>query len=151
MKVLVIPIRPVFAYRIFMGVKKYDLRKLVREVDIRRGSRVVLYVSGRVKAFMGEYTVGEVIRGPPDYIASVLSNKPNTGVGEEDFKYIAGAKTAVAIEVVNPLVYKTPLELKPILRLFPDYQPPLGVQELDPYEPIVVLVFNKARELSLPK
>ncbi|MEM4561884.1 MAG: DNA-binding protein, partial [Desulfurococcaceae archaeon] len=111
MKVLVIPIKPVFAYRIFTGKKRYDLRKLVRRVDIRVGSRVVVYVSGRVKAFMGEYTVGRVVQGPPDYIIKVLSEDPDAGVGEEDYSYIRGAKQAVAMEVVNPIVYKKPVEL----------------------------------------
>lgn len=151
MKVLVIPIKPVFAYRIFVGKKKYDLRKFVRRVDVRTGSRVVLYVSGRVKAFMGECTVGRVIQGSPDYVIKVLSEVPDAGVNEEDFNYIKGAKQAIAIEVVNPIVYKRPVELKPILYLFPDYQPPLGIQELDLYEPIVVLVFDKARRLSLER
>ncbi|MEM1641613.1 MAG: DNA-binding protein [Desulfurococcaceae archaeon] len=149
MKVLVIPIKPVFAYRIFTGKKRYDLRKLVRRVDIRVGSRVVVYVSGRVKAFMGEYTVGRVVQGPPDYIIKVLSEDPDAGVGEEDYSYIRGAKQAVAMEVVNPIVYKKPVELKPVLHLFPDYQPPLGIQELDAHEPVVVLVFDRARRMSL--
>lgn len=144
-----IPIKPVFAYRIFTRRKKFDLRKVVREVRVRPGDRVVMYVSGKVKSFMGEYTVGRVIQGPPDYIEQVLREIPDAGVGVEDFGYIKGANRAIAIEVLNPVVYRSPIELKPILRLFPDYQPPLGIQELDPYEPIVVLVFDRARKQTI--
>mgnify|MGYP001772545462 CR=1 FL=1 len=142
-------IKPVFAYRIFTGKKRYDLRKLTREVNIRSGDRVVLYVSGKVKAFMGEFTVGKVIRGSPEYIMKVLSTDETAGVSSEDFNYIRGAKYAIALEVLNPLIYKKPIELKPVLRLFPDYKPPLGIQELDDYEPIVVLVFDKARSITV--
>lgn len=143
-----IPIKPVFAYRIFVRQKRFDLRKIVREVRVRPGDRVVMYVSGKVKSFMGEYTVGRVIHGSPDYIEQLLRETPSAGVGVEDFGYIRGADRAIAIEVVDPIVYRNPVELKSVLRLFPDYQPPLGIQELDPYEPIVVLVFDKARKQS---
>ncbi|MEM1843851.1 MAG: DNA-binding protein, partial [Desulfurococcaceae archaeon] len=73
MNVLVIPIKPVFAYRIFTGRKKYDLRKLSKNgVPVKTGDRAVLYVTGSVKAFMGEYTVGNVIVGTPEYIVKTL-------------------------------------------------------------------------------
>lgn len=148
MGVLVIPIKPLFAYRIFTGRKKYDLRKLIgKEVFIKTGDRAILYVTGTIKAFMGEHTVGNVIVGTPEYIIKTLSKNPESGVSEEDFNYIKAAERALAIEVLRPIIYKKPIDMKDVLRIFPDYRPPLGIQKLDDYEPLVVLVFNKARNL----
>ncbi|MCC6043428.1 MAG: DNA-binding protein [Desulfurococcaceae archaeon] len=147
MVVLVIPIKPVFAYRIFTGRKKYDLRKARSGFLVEPGNRVVLYVSGGVKAFMGEYTVGEVITGSPGYVIREVSRRPSSGVGEEDFSYIRDSKYALAMEVLNPIIYRKPIEMKEVLRIIPDYNPPLGIQKLDDYEPLVVLLFNKARGL----
>lgn len=147
MGVLVLPIKPLFAYRIFTRRKKFELRKIICDKSIvYSGDRVIVYVSGGVKAFMGEFTVGDVLIGNPDYIARVLSRIQNSGVGEEDLQYIRGVKCAVAIEIIDPLVYKTPVEMRQVLRIFPDYIPPRGIQRLDNYDPLVVLVFNKARE-----
>jgi len=150
MGVLIVPIKPVFAYRIFTGRKKYDLRKNVRG-GVEPGDRAVLYVSGDVKAFMGEFTVGDVIRGTPEYVIRELQKKPHSGVGEEDFAYIRGSGYAVAMEVLDPLLYKTPVEMREVLRIIPDYNPPLGVQKLDEAEPILVLILDKAREKALRK
>jgi len=143
------PIKPKFAYRIFTGIKKYDLRKtLESKPPIRTGDRVILYVSEGVKAFMGEYTVGEVIIGPTNYIIKVLSRNPASGLSNEDFEYIKGSPLALAMEVVNPVLYRKPVDLKNALRIVPDFKPPLRLQRIDDYEPILVMVINKARTSS---
>jgi predicted transcriptional regulator len=144
------PIKPKFAYRIFTGVKKYDLRKTWESTPIvKRGDRVILYVSGRVKAFMGEYIVGDVLVGSPEYIIRLLSRNPASGVSEEDFEYIRGSPLALAMEITNPLVYVKPIELKCVLRILPDFNPPLKLQKLDEYEPILVMLFDKVRLSSI--
>jgi len=143
------PIKPKFAYRIFTRVKRYDLRKTWESKPIvKRGDRVILYVSGRVKAFMGEYTVGEVLLGSPEYIIRLLSRDPTSGVSKEDFEYIRGSPIALAMEVVDPLVYVKPVELKCVLKILPDFNPPLRLQRLDDYEPVLVMLLDKARTSS---
>jgi len=150
MTTFLMPIKPKFAYRIFTGVKKYDLRKTWESTPIvKRGDRVILYVSGRVKAFMGEYIVGDVLVGSPEYIIRLLSRNPASGVGEEDFEYIRGSPLALAMEIINPLVYVKPIELKCVLRILPDFNPPLKLQKLDEYEPILVMLFDKVRLSSI--
>jgi len=144
------PIRPKFAYRIFTGVKKYDLRKVFESKPlVRRGDRVILYVSGRVKAFMGEYTVGEVIVGSPEHIIRALSKNPASGLSEEDFEYIKGSPLALAMEIVNPILYRKPIELKNVLKILPDFTPPLRLQKIDDYEPVLVMILDKARSISI--
>ena len=149
MAVFLMPIKPRFAYRIFTGIKKYDLRKTIESKPVvKYGDRVILYVSGRVKAFMGEYTVGEVLVGPPEYVIKILSKNPASGLSEEDFKYIRGSPVALAMEILNPILYRKPVELKNILKIFPDFNPPLRLQKIDNYEPLLVMVLNKARSTS---
>jgi len=139
------PIKPKFAYRIFTGAKKYDLRKTFEKKPVvKRGDRVILYVSGRVKAFMGEYTVGEVITGTSEYVIKVLSKNPTSGLSKEDFEYIKGSPLALAMEIVNPKLYRKPVELKCILKVLPDFKPPRGLQKLDNYEPLLVMILNRA-------
>lgn len=146
MAIYITPIKPVFAYRIFIGLKKYELRKIPTDTSpVKTSDRIILYVTGRVKAFMGEYRVGEVIEGTPDHIIKVLSRIRGSGVGREDFKYIMGSRRVIAIEVVDPTIYRSPIELKKIFRIFPDYRPPAGFQKLCENEPLVTMVFNRAR------
>lgn len=150
MGVIVLPIKPLFAYRIFTRRKRFELRKSRCEEDlVAPGDRAILYVSGSVKAFMGEFTIGSVYKGSPVQIYSMLSRMSEAGVGEEDFVYIQGSRCAIAVEVIDPFLYRKPVEMKEVLKLIPDYNPPLGIQRLDEHDPLVVLVFNKARELSL--
>lgn len=152
MTTFLMPIKPKFAYRIFTRIKRYDLRRVLESKPVvKRGDRVILYVSGRVKAFMGEYTVGEVLIGPPEYIIRLLSRDPVSGVSEEDFEYIRGSPLALAMEVVDPLVYVKPVELKCIFKILPDFNPPIRLQRLDDYEPVLVMILDKAKTRSISR
>jgi len=141
-------IKPVYAYRIFTGVKKFELRRFLG-LRIEEDDRIILYVTGRVKAIMGEFTAGRVIRGPPEYVWRKLKTYGDIGVSGEDYSYISGSKDAMAIEVVNPLMYRQPIKLSLLRRIFPDFNPPMSVKMLDPYDPVVRLVIDRALELSV--
>ncbi|MCY0867921.1 MAG: DNA-binding protein [Desulfurococcus sp.] len=147
MRVFIFSIKPVYAYRIFTGSKRFELRRFLGRY-VERGDRIVLYVTGRVKAIMGEFTAGDVIKGPPEYIWRRLEALEYTGVLAGDYRYISGSKTAMAIEVVNPLMYKQPIPLRTIRRIFPDFNPPMSMRELDPFDPVVELLLNKAVDAS---
>ncbi len=67
MAIYLFSIKPVYAYRIFTSVKKYELRRHMG-FEVRRGDRIILYVSGRVKSLMGEFTAGRVITGTPEEV-----------------------------------------------------------------------------------
>ncbi|MEM4748427.1 MAG: DNA-binding protein [Thermosphaera sp.] len=140
-------IRPVYAYRIFTGVKKYELRRYLG-FEIERGDEIVLYVSGRVKSIMGEFTAGRVIRGSPEEVWRRLSRIPDAGVGEGDYKYIKGSRQAMAIEVLNPLVYPSPVDLTTLRRIIPDFNPPLSMKMLDENDPLIELIIRRVRRLA---
>lgn len=140
-------IRPIYAYRVFAGKKKYELRKNV-PWEVNRGDRVILYVSGRVQAVMGEFAVGRVIAGPADSVWKRLSRIPDTGITDDLYRYIAGGTRALAVEVVDPIVYRYSVKLSDLRAILPGFNPPLSVMKLDENDPFVRLIANKLRDIS---
>lgn len=147
MTTFIFSIRPVFAYRVFTGRKKYELRRY-GGFRVETGDRIILYVSGRVQAVMGEFQAGEVLTGPPEAVWKKIMGMKDTGITGDLYRYIAGSKTAMAIEVRNPLMYRYPAKLDDLRRIFPGFNPPLSMLPLDDADPLVVMVFNKLRDLT---
>jgi len=144
-EIYLISIKPRYAYRIFTGVKKYELRRYLG-LKPSTGSLMIVYVSGKVKAVLGEFKAGRVFYGSPEEIWSILRNIGDTGVGLDDFKYIQGSKQALAIEIVEPKLYYKPLKLDELRRIIPGFEPPLSMVRIDEYDPVYELVIRKARE-----
>lgn len=141
-KVYLMSIKPKFAYQIFTGVKKFELRRSIG-LDIEPGSRVVLYVSGKVKAILGEFTVGRVIEGTAEYVWKTIRQYGDVGIDSDDWPYIKGAKKAIAIEVLNPVMYDRPIKLDEIKRVIPGFMPPLSYRILYEGEPLYELLLKK--------
>jgi len=144
-EIYLISIKPRYAYRIFTGVKKYELRRYLG-FKPSTGSIMIVYVSGNVKAILGEFKAGRVLYGSPDEIWSFLRNIGDTGVGLDDFKYIQGSKQALAIEIIEPRLYCKPLKLDDLRRIIPGFEPPLSIVKIDEYDPVYEMVIRKARE-----
>lgn len=139
-------IKPKYAYRIFTGIKKFELRKWFGIMP-EQGSIVVVYASGSVKAIIGEFRVGRIIRGTPSEIQRFLELETETGVSREDYNYIHGSKNAMAIEVIEPRLYSKPITLKELRSILPGFMPPLSFRRLHPLEPLYELIIRKARIL----
>ncbi|HID72513.1 TPA: DNA-binding protein [Candidatus Micrarchaeota archaeon] len=138
-------IRPKFAYEIFSGKKRYELRRWIG-VPVEPGSTVVVYVSGDVRAIMGEFTAGEVLLDSPTNQWRRVTSVPGSGIGRDDWPYIRGAKRAVAIEVVNPRVYRNPVRLETLRSIFPGFNPPLSYRLLAEGDPLLELLIKALRE-----
>ncbi|MCS7127662.1 MAG: hypothetical protein NZ877_00045 [Sulfolobales archaeon] len=136
-------IKPKYAYKILAGEKKYELRRVVRS-RIIEGSIVVLYASGRVKAIVGEFTAGKVFCGSPKYVWSI-AYREGSGVNREDWSYIAGSREAMAIEVVNPRMYKHSVKLEDLRIIMPWFNPPLSYRRLSTIEPLYKLIIGLLR------
>jgi len=146
-KLYLASIKPKYAYRIFTGTKKFELRRWIGIRPIEN-STIVVYASGSVKAIIGEFKVGRVLFAKPSDIWDMLSTLGNTGVGVEDYQYIKGAKKALAIEVVNPILYIKPITLDEIRNIIPRFTPPMSFRELSIHEPLYEMIIRKARELT---
>ncbi len=147
-RVFIISIKPKFAYRIFSGIKRFELRKWIG-VKPEKNSLIIVYVSGSVKAIIGEFKVGRVIIDKPSNLKNILNSIENTGVGPEDYSYIEKTKYALAIEVIEPRLYVKPIKLEHLKKILPDFEPPIGIREIDCSEPLYELIIRKAREETL--
>ncbi|RLG80962.1 MAG: DNA-binding protein [Thermoprotei archaeon] len=141
-------IKPKYAYRIFAGIKKFELRRWFGLKPVQ-GSVIIVYASGNVKAIIGEFRVGRVLFAKPNEIWDALSEMKEAGIGSDDYQYIRGSKYALAIEVVDPVLYTKPITLKELKSIIPGFMPPLSFRELRPYEPLYELIVRKAREQVL--
>jgi len=140
-------IRPKYAYRIFTGMKKYELRRYFG-LKPSKGSIMVVYASGSVKAILGEFIVGEVLFGKPSEIWDMLMDIKDAGVGLDDYSYIKGSRYALAIEIDRTITYKKPITLDTIRNIIPDFNPPMSFRILRSDEPLYELIIRKARSMT---
>lgn len=145
-KMYLISIKPKYAFRIFAGIKKYELRRWFGIKPVP-GSLMIVYVSGNVRSLIGEFTVGKIIYGPPNKVWEHIRSLVNTGISPEDKSYIIGNKPAMAIEVLEPRLYKRPVGLEELRCIIPDFNPPMSFRELSPDEPLYRLLIRKLRRL----
>ncbi len=143
-----IAIRPKFAQRILSGEKKFELRTFVG-VDFYPGMIVVMYVSGTVKSIIGEFRVGQVFKGRPEKIWGKLMEWGDTGVGDEDYVYIARARKAMALQVEETLRYARPVSLSEVRAIIPGWNPPMSATILNAGDPLWEMVIKPLREYTL--
>ncbi|WP_232502282.1 DNA-binding protein [Aeropyrum camini] len=137
-------IRPQYARAIMAGRKKYELRRIHGVPPIEEGSIIVVYASGKVKSIIGEFEARRVIQATPEKIWSIAS-KPGSGVGEDAWQYIRGAKRAIAIEVGSRRIYERPVTLEEIRRIIPGWNPPFSYTLLEPGSPIYEILIKRLR------
>ncbi len=137
-------IRPKYARSIFAGVKKYELRKLSGMPPVEEGDIIVVYVSGHVKGIVGEFRAGKVIKATPEEVW-VEVRKPGTGIGEDAWPYIKGAKRAMAIRVEDPVMYPRQVSLEEIRRIIPGWMPPFSYRPLREGDPLLELIIRRIR------
>jgi len=94
-------IKPKFGWAILRGEKRYELRRLVGRL-IEPGDVVYLYFTKPVGVVHGLFEAGVVFLTPVKNLATLLAELGDVGVGEEDLKYVEGARYAMLIEVKNP-------------------------------------------------
>jgi predicted transcriptional regulator len=143
--VYLMSIRPQYARAIFAGRKKYELRKLSGVRPIEEGAIIIVYSSGKVKSIVGEFKAGRVIIGTPEKIWAIV-RAPGSGIGEDAWPYVRGAKRAMAIEVVSPRLYERPVTLEEIRRVIPGWMPPFSYKRLEEGERIYDLLIKRLRD-----
>ncbi len=146
-QIYLMSIKPRYASAIFAGRKKYELRRLVGLPPIEEGSIVVLYVSGNVRSVVGEFTAGRIHRAAPETIWSIVK-RPGTGIEDDAWDYVRGAKRALAIEVKDPRMYHRPVNLDEIRRIIPGWMPPMSYKLLEEGDPFLELVLKPLRGMG---
>jgi predicted transcriptional regulator len=147
--VVLLSIKPRYAQRILSGIKKFELRTWIG-LNLYPGMLVVMYVSGNVKAIVGEFRIGKVYKGRPEYVWGRLleeGGEDATGVGDEDYLYIARARKAMALEVLEPRAYKRPPRLDEVRTVIPGWVPPMSHSLLGTGDPLWEMIIKPARSL----
>jgi predicted transcriptional regulator len=93
-------IKPKFGEEILAGVKKYELRRLAGPL-IEPGDHIFLYFTRPVAAVAGHFVAGVVFLAPVENLPRLLKELGDVGIGEEDLKYVEGARYAMLIEAKN--------------------------------------------------
>jgi predicted transcriptional regulator len=145
--IFLISIRPQYAYQILRGVKRFELRRSVGS-PIPKGSVMVVYASGSVRAIVGEFRVVRVIEGTAEQVWREVMKHPSPGVGLDAWPYIRGAERAVALEVGDPVVYPRRVTLEELRRIIPGWMPPLSYKQLREGDPTYELVIKPLRRLA---
>ncbi|MCE4615457.1 MAG: DNA-binding protein [Aeropyrum sp.] len=137
-------IRPQYARAIMVGRKKFELRRIHAAPLIEEGSIIVVYASGSVKSIIGEFKAKRVLQSTPERIWALTSGS-KTGIGEDAWQYIKGARRAMAIEVGERRLYERPVTLDEIRRVIPGWNPPFSYTLLEEGDPLLELVLKRVR------
>jgi Uncharacterized conserved protein, COG4933 len=103
-------IKPKFGEGILAGAKRYELRRLAGPL-VEPGDQVFLYFTKPAAAVAGHFTSGVVFIVPPRNLLRLLAELGDVGVGEEDVKYVEGARYAMLIQVKAPTRCAKPVKL----------------------------------------
>ena len=114
---VILSIKPQFVEEIIAGRKKYEFRKKGFKKQVRK---VFIYASSPVCRIIGEFTLGQILEGPPDMIWSKTSS--HAGITREFFdKYYEKKGNAYALEIKDLKVYDNPINP---MAVFGQFTPP---------------------------
>ncbi|MHA1593742.1 MAG: DNA-binding protein [Candidatus Baldrarchaeia archaeon] len=142
---MLMSIKPKYAYQILKGTKKYELRR--RLTFVPYGTRVIVYASGYVKAIIGEFRAGRKYTMSLDLLWDLV--KDHAGITKTEFdQYFKGCNSGVALEVLNPIMYKEPIFLEKIREALedPKWCPPVSYCFIPENHPLARLVDKYAME-----
>jgi len=134
---VLISILPKWADQILSGTKKWEYRRVT--INAEKGSKLILYASGRLHAIVGEATIEKVLVEPVDsliqHTAKEVPETPN-----EVKKAFAGKRVGCAIKLKNPIRYTTPLSLNTIRKEIPNFRPPRSFYYVSNDAPLIRLL-----------
>jgi len=110
----ILSIKPQFVKEIMAGRKKYEFRKKVFKQQV---NKVYVYASSPVCRIIGEFVLGDILEGDPDYIWSCT--KSSSGITREYFKeYYGERRIAFALEIKSFKSYERPINPYIVLNNF---------------------------------
>ncbi len=138
-KMLLLSVKPEYASKIFAGSKTVELRRT--RPKLNEGDLVVIYVSSPVKAIQGAFEVGQIFAGSPAGLWRKV--KDRSGLTWNEFStYFADAEIGYALEIRKTWIYKAPIKLHCIRRLWDDFNPPQSYRYLSNDERDELLLFQ---------
>ena len=113
---VILSIKPEFAYKIFMGQKKFEFRRNI--FKNKQVSKVLVYASSPKSKIIGEFEIGEIIHR--DLQDLWLETKEYSGITEDYFfEYFMGKESGFALEVKEYKLYSKELCIRENFGLTP--------------------------------
>lgn len=126
-KMLLLSVKPEHARKIFAGSKTVELRRV--RPKLTEGDLVVVYVSSPIKAIMGAFEVGKIYAGSPMGLWKKV--KDQSGLTWSEYSsYFVNAEIAYGLEIKKAWIYKAPIKLDSIRKLWDDFNPPQSYRYL---------------------
>ena len=144
---LLMSIKPKYAYKILKGNKKYELRKKCDGINY--GTKVIIYATSKVKAIVGEFKVGKVYKMKVKELWNFV--KDHAGVTKEEFdNYFKRSEYGYAIEILDPITYSTPLPLATIREELnePKWMPPFSYCRINEDSPLFSIITKHVEKIN---
>lgn len=127
-RILLISIKPIYAFRILDGSKTMELRKCMPKVE--KDNLVIIYASAPIKAVVGYGKVGDIIKDNPE---NVWTNyKDSIGINKQTFNdYYKNKSTAVGIVLRDIFKLEPEIKLDSIRSEIPNFFPPQSFKYLN--------------------
>lgn len=108
--VVLLSIKPEFAYKIFSGTKRYEFR---RSIFKREVNKILVYASSPIQRIIGEFEISAILHDEIDRLWSIT--KGEAGISKEYYRsYFANKEKAFAIEIGAVTLYDTPMPLSAV-------------------------------------
>lgn len=121
-RMIILSIRPVYAAKIFEGLKVVELRRK-RPQHLQKGALGLIYVSSPVRSLAGAFLVADIIEGPLTNLWKMVRDK--AGVTYSEFKeYYAEVSVGTGIFFNKVWRFQEPLSLHDLRRESIDFLPP---------------------------
>ncbi|MBT3315834.1 MAG: ASCH domain-containing protein [Anaerolineae bacterium] len=106
---VLLSIKPEFAERIFLGVKRYEFRKAVfKSPDVKK---IIVYASAPTSKVIGEFDVDDILKFEVEELWK--RTKEYSGIPKDYFdKYFYGRDIGYAIKIKSSKLYNKPLDLQ---------------------------------------
>lgn len=139
---IILSIQRKHADKIFSGTKLYELRKQLPTQTFRR---VYLHETGGI-GIVGCFDIATILNGAIDQ----LWEQAGTDAAPKDrfFDYFEGWQNGYAIEVTNPIEFKSPLPTEAIRTSSPRYRPPRSSIHV-PFQTLLGQLLNNKRKAEL--
>ena len=109
--IVLLSIKPEFAYKIFDGTKRYEFRRSIfKRKDIKK---ILVYASSPVQRIIGEFEISAVLYDDVERLWNIT--KHEAGISKEFYnQYFENKKKAFAIKIGLTTLYDTPISLSDI-------------------------------------
>ena len=144
-KVVLMSIMTKYSKKIFNGTKHWEFRKNLPKLDDEDNLTVVVYSSKTDKAIVGEFTAGRILKCSFDELMRITGNENDLEALEWFKNYYKDKEECCAIEIINPIKYKNPINLGTIVLNSPNFKAPQNFIYINKNDTIDILIKNSKK------